>query len=363
MSGHAVCDFGADATNGAAVDEAWTHAAAVEGIGRVRIAINCNQAGHVPWELHAGAVRVWRASGVAVDALCSFEYLPGFADHTGQHWPNEPLGTGNYRLTNHYIERFRLQLEAHGPELLAAGADGLIVWNEPQVALTAPGDNCPPGTRRNPDGTTRPDPTLNRSCLAPDVYASLVWQSCHSLEHIGCRRRIAGAISVLPFTGLNDPLPTAAVLDTAFTVHNPYLLGYLGDVYAHLAACGVTPNWTHLALNMEGYWTPQSAQHVHDTLRAFMETHGDHAALSVTEWGVKNAGADPSRVLATGIALEAVFGRGNAAFFSRPGQMPYIDVPSGYSDWGYKSWRQNGTQFVTGPDYPIAVPVRGWLAT
>lgn len=340
---HAACDFLADASNGSVVDAAWTQAARADGISQVRVALAADAAGQLPWGLFAQGLAAWKAAGVATDVLCSFEYMPPFNGH----YPNEPVGTGTHRLTTAYAERFRLTLEAHAPQLIAAGAGGFIIWNEAQINLVAQGDNCPPQTRLNPDGTTRPDPTLNRSSLAPEAYATLLWQSCHSLEHIGCQRRIAGALSVLPQTGLD--------------LANPYLLGFLGKVYAHLKACGVKPNWTHLALNMEGYWTVQTAQRAHDTIRAFMAAHGDSAELIVTEWGVKNKGMDAARLLETGAALEAVFGY--AAFFCRPGQMPYIDAADAYTDWGARQWLQRGKTFQLATWYPAGEALRPFWAT
>ena len=322
---HAACDFCVDAHSGAVVDEPWTAAAKADGIGQVRVALGTDALGRVPWNLFAQGLAAWHDAGVATDVLAGAETLPPFDGH----WANQALGTGTHRLTSPYIERFRLQLEQHTPQLLAAGAGGVIAWNEPNGALVVQG--------------ARP----TNAALAPEIYATLVWQTCHSLAHIGCERRIAGALSVLPQTGLD--------------AQNPYLLGYLTAMYAHLASCGVRPNWTHLALNCEGYWTAESAQQMHDAIRACMNAHDDSAELIVTEWGVRNEGLDASRLLATGIALEAVFGY--ASFFGRPGQTPYLGPVAAYTGYGARQWAGVGTAFRVGAWYPAGDVVRQLWAT
>lgn len=351
----AACDFLCDPANRAVVDLTWTRAAAAQGLTAIRAPLLADAAGHVDWNLALSGVRAWKAAGVQQDLVCAYEYLPPFTDTVGTQYPNTPVGTGTHRLTTRYVERFRLLLEAHLPALLAADPDlGIIAGNEPQVNLVLPGDNCPPGTRlkRDHDGNPLdsggnvvpweqaeriPDPRLNRSSVSSTAYAALVWQACHSLAHVGCTRRIAGAYSLLPQSGLD--------------AKNPYVLGHLGAVYAHLAACGVRPNWTHLALNMEGYWIVEQAQKVHDRLIAFMRAHGDTAELLVTEWGVRNHGADVAQLLETGRALTTVFGA--PRYFCRPGLVPNLGNPADYTDYGLFQWRAARGRYVLGAPYAL----------
>lgn len=322
----AAVDFLANPLTLTVVDDAWARAAAAEGITLVRAAITADETGRVHWPLVQTGAAAWKRAGVAVDGVLAYEYLPPFTDEHGVLWcPNSPVGTGTHRLTTPYIERFRLQLQSQASALVAAGIEGFYAWNESQVGLVKAGQQCPPDGR------------VNRSCLAPDVYASLVWQTCASLAHVGCTRRIAGALSVLPQTGLD--------------ARNPYLRGYLTAVYAHLHSCGVRPNWTHLGLTMEGYWTVATAQKVRESVRATMEAHGDSAELLVAEWGVRNHGVDATRLLETRDALVAVFG--NPAYFSRPGLVPYLGPVDDYGDYGAVSWREAGGRFVLGAKYPI----------
>ncbi len=321
----AAVDFLCNPITHTVVDDAWARAAQADGITRVRAAITADASGHVPGALVAEGASAWQRAGIAVDAVLAYEYLPPFTVGGVLHCPNEAVGTGTHRLTTPYIERFRLQLEAWAPTLMRAGIQGFYAWNEPAVGLVKVGEQCPPDGR------------VNRSCLDSTAYASLIWQTCHSLQHVGCTRRIAGAYNIRTSTGLDTK--------------NPYLLGHLGGVYAHLKACGVAPNWTHLGLTIYGYWDLARTQHLHDTITAFMVAHGDHSALVCAEYGVENKGADVVRLRTTRDALTTVFG--DPAGFMRPGRDPYLGPVEEYPGYGWYQWREAERRFVLGAKYPI----------
>lgn len=354
-------DFLADPTNGCVVDDRYVTVAKQFGIiDRVRAGVVVDAAGHLDTPLFKQAGDAWKRGGIGVDAVLAFEFLPGFVDpHGAQHWPNEPLGTGTHRLTSGYVDRFHTTAQGFMRQVVPHGIDGAYAWNEPQVNLVLPGDNCPPGTRLKRDKAGNPldaagtivdwsravrisDPGLNRSSLAPEAYASLVWQASEGMRAGGAKRIIAGAFNVLPQTGLD--------------ARNPYLLGYMARVYAHLASCGVKPNWTHLALTSEGYWTPATAQRMHGAIRACMDAHGDHSTLILAEWGVRNKGADSALLLQTGRAFQQVFPE--SAYFMAPGILPYLGDPALYPDYGLHSWRALGGVFVAGAPYPLYGAVR-----
>lgn len=336
---HYINDFLADGVNGCHVDDTWAaRVRAFGAINRVRVAVTA-PGGHLDTPLMLRGMDAYARAGISCDLTMAYEFREPFADTAGvMHYANEPLGIGIHALTSPYIERYRLTAEGFMRQIIPHHPDaGVIIWNEPQVNVIASGDACPPGTRRNADGTTRPDASLNRSSLAPDVFGAMLVQTGASLHAAGCRRIIGAGLSIIQRTGLD--------------AGNPWLRLYLTRMYVYLKGRGATLRHTHLGINIYGYYTVESAQRVKDALRATMDAYGDTAELLVTEWGARTREADPARLVETGRALETVFGDG--AFFMRPGFVPYLGDPAAYTEYGLEGWRAAGGRFIPGPPYPL----------
>lgn len=193
---------------------------------------------------------------------------------------NSPLGLGGEPTLNAGIQAYTLRMAGVVRQLAPHGLADWWVWNEPNISSQIKPTDIP--------GTGRIKPTA----LAPEVFASLLYQGAKRAKAYGATRVYAGALTCLEQFHTNPA--------------GDWVAGYLDKGLSYLAAHRRRDLAVDVVgLNMEGWVDAPYAHRACDAVRAVFAKHGYAVEVAIGEWGWPNGtGVDETRAMATFLALD-----------------------------------------------------------